>query len=289
MIAKDKSRWLWWPVRIRWVRNSTHRWHCAPRVAGRHRARARREDVRELRAGIPQGVRADVPLRRAEDLPRQAVCRSVAVTLPKDPKARKETPIFRGLFRYFPDALAEVAHVSFVGNEQHNPGEPMHWAKEKSTDEPDALLRHMLDLACEPAGHDVDGLRHAARWRGARSRSCNGRSRRSARPKRKRPTGGCSRDTRRHRPRRARSDRSPRTARASTRASSSSPGASPTPRRCSPRSALTSSSPSARSSTAVRRKAAAGLRNWRGTGPSPSAHSARARSSNTNPTIGRGK
>lgn len=89
------------------------------------------------------------------------------MTLPKDPKARKETPIFRGLFCYFPDALAEVARVSFVGNEQHNPGEPMHWAKEKSTDEPDAMLRHMLDEAAEPGGKDTDGLRHLAKvaWR----------------------------------------------------------------------------------------------------------------------------
>jgi hypothetical protein len=89
------------------------------------------------------------------------------VTLPKDPKIRKETPIFRGLFCYFPDALAEVAHVSYVGNEQHNPGEPMHWAKEKSTDEPDALLRHLLDEAADPGGKDTDGLRHLAKvaWR----------------------------------------------------------------------------------------------------------------------------
>lgn len=87
--------------------------------------------------------------------------------LPKEPKARKAIPLFRGLFQYFPDALAAVAEVSRVGNEQHSPGQPMHWAKEKSTDEPDALLRHMLDLACEPSGVDTDGLRHSAKiaWR----------------------------------------------------------------------------------------------------------------------------
>lgn len=69
----------------------------------------------------------------------------------------------RGLLDYFPDACAEVAHVSFVANEQHNPGEPMHWAKEKSTDEADALMRHLV----ERGTLDDDGLRHSAKvaWR----------------------------------------------------------------------------------------------------------------------------
>lgn len=84
--------------------------------------------------------------------------------LPKDAAERKARPIARGVLDYFPDAIAEVAHVSFVANEQHNPGEPMHWAKEKSTDEADALVRHLL----ERGGIDTDGLRHSAKvaWRG---------------------------------------------------------------------------------------------------------------------------
>ena len=85
------------------------------------------------------------------------------MTLTKDAGERKERPIARGVLDYFPDALAEVAHVSFVANEQHNPGEPMHWAKEKSTDEADALVRHLL----ERGTMDTDGLRHSAKvaWR----------------------------------------------------------------------------------------------------------------------------
>ena len=76
---------------------------------------------------------------------------------------RKSRPIARGVLDYFPDALLEVAHVSFVGNEQHNPGEPLHWAKEKSTDEADCLLRHLADRG----KLDSDGLRHSAKvaWR----------------------------------------------------------------------------------------------------------------------------
>lgn len=78
-------------------------------------------------------------------------------------KERKEYPLFSGLLKYFPDALMEVSHVSKVGNDQHNPGEPLHWAKEKSTDEPDALMRHLV----ESGTIDTDGIRHSAKvaWR----------------------------------------------------------------------------------------------------------------------------
>ena len=65
--------------------------------------------------------------------------------IPTDKQASKEVPLVRGLLDYFPDALAAVAHVSFVGNEQHNPGQPLHWAKHKSTDEADALVRHLIE------------------------------------------------------------------------------------------------------------------------------------------------
>lgn len=74
--------------------------------------------------------------------------------------------MYSGLLSYFPDALEEVARVSFVGNQQHNPGQPVHWAKEKSSDEPDALIRHMADHA-RGQRLDVDGCRHLAKvaWR----------------------------------------------------------------------------------------------------------------------------
>lgn len=70
---------------------------------------------------------------------------SMKTTLPTDSQARKEVPLASGLLDYFPAALAEVAHVSFVGNEKHNPGEPLHWAREKSTDQADAIARHLLE------------------------------------------------------------------------------------------------------------------------------------------------
>lgn len=79
---------------------------------------------------------------------------------------RKQRPVFSGVLAYFPDAIMEVAYVSFIGNEQHNPGEPLHWAKEKSQDEPDACVRHLMDTVRE-GKFDTDGTRHSAKaaWR----------------------------------------------------------------------------------------------------------------------------
>jgi hypothetical protein len=56
---------------------------------------------------------------------------------------RKEYPLISGCLDYFRDALLAVAHVSYKGNEKHNPGQPVHWARGKSTDELDALGRHI--------------------------------------------------------------------------------------------------------------------------------------------------
>ena len=67
------------------------------------------------------------------------------MTLPKDAKARKQIPLYSGLIKYFPDALAAVAKLSYEGNEQHNPGTPLHWDRSKSGDELDALMRHLVE------------------------------------------------------------------------------------------------------------------------------------------------
>lgn len=79
---------------------------------------------------------------------------------------RKDAPIFTGVLLYFPLALAEVARVSKRGNDQHNPGEPLHWARNKSTDQMDTTTRHMVDHG---TGHvrDADGGYHLAKaaWR----------------------------------------------------------------------------------------------------------------------------
>jgi hypothetical protein len=83
--------------------------------------------------------------------------------LPVDAKERKSIPLARGLLDYFPDALIEVARVSQAGNEQHHAGAPLHWDKSKSTDEADALMRHLIDRG----KFDKDRQRHSAKvaWR----------------------------------------------------------------------------------------------------------------------------
>ena len=88
--------------------------------------------------------------------------------LPKDAKKRKEYPIYTGVLAYFPDALAEVAHVSFVGNQQHNPGQPLHWDRSKSQDQKDAETRHLVEpVSIGGSKFDSDGVRHSAKkaWR----------------------------------------------------------------------------------------------------------------------------
>lgn len=57
---------------------------------------------------------------------------------------RKMMPMVRGLLDYFPDALADVAFGSFVGNEKHNPGEELHHARGKSMDHADCIMRHLV-------------------------------------------------------------------------------------------------------------------------------------------------
>lgn len=84
-------------------------------------------------------------------------------SLPTDATARKATPLAEGVLWYFPNALAAVAAVSKAGNDQHNPGQPMHHARGKSTDHADCLIRHLIDAGTI----DTDGQRHSAKvaWR----------------------------------------------------------------------------------------------------------------------------
>jgi hypothetical protein len=83
--------------------------------------------------------------------------------LSTDAKERKDTPVTTGVLDYFPLAIIEIARLSKAGNDQHNPGEPLHWAKEKSTDHADCIVRHLLDRGT----FDSDGQRHTTKvaWR----------------------------------------------------------------------------------------------------------------------------
>jgi hypothetical protein len=98
---------------------------------------------------------------------RCAPCMSVPAVirmgLPTEPAARKALPVCTGVLDYFPDALAAVAQCSLAGNQQHHADKPLHWDKSKSTDEPDALVRHLMTRGTL----DTDGIRHSAKvaWR----------------------------------------------------------------------------------------------------------------------------
>ncbi len=83
--------------------------------------------------------------------------------IPTNSDARKNMPICTGVLDYFPLALLEIAKVSKAGNDQHNPGQPLHWSREKSADHADCAVRHLL----ERGTFDSDGQRHTAKaaWR----------------------------------------------------------------------------------------------------------------------------
>ena len=83
--------------------------------------------------------------------------------LPTEAAERKKIPLASGVLDYFTSALIEVAKVSQAGNDQHNPGMPIHWARGKSGDHANTMLRHFV----ERGTLDTDGVRHAAKmcWR----------------------------------------------------------------------------------------------------------------------------
>lgn len=89
--------------------------------------------------------------------------RRMTASLPTEAAHRKAAPMAEGLLYYFPNALAEVARVSKAGNDQHNAGQPLHWARDKSTDHADCIIRHLVDAGTI----DTDGQRHTAKvaWR----------------------------------------------------------------------------------------------------------------------------
>lgn len=65
--------------------------------------------------------------------------------LAQDSAGRKRQPMFRGLLAYFPDALAAVSELSFLAGVKHTPGEQCVWARAKSGDELDCVVRHAAE------------------------------------------------------------------------------------------------------------------------------------------------
>jgi len=77
--------------------------------------------------------------------------------IPQEDAVRKGAPMYRGLLGYFPWALFKVAAHSFRSDRKHNPDTPEseapHWAREKSSDHPDAIVRHLAELHTDPDYH----------------------------------------------------------------------------------------------------------------------------------------
>lgn len=90
---------------------------------------------------------------------------STTPVLPEGAESRKETPVFSGFINYFALAIAAVARESKRGNDQHNPGQPLHWAREKSTDHKDCIARHLIDT--DTLDRETGEYRHKAQvaWR----------------------------------------------------------------------------------------------------------------------------
>lgn len=110
------------------------------------------------------------PLSNAEKAPEKPMTDKPAthvaqepVSLPNDAQGRLEYPMADGLLDYFPNALAEVARLSYLATQQHHPDQPMHWDRSKSTDHRNKIMRHLVDT------HTVDdkGIDHWAMvcWR----------------------------------------------------------------------------------------------------------------------------
>jgi hypothetical protein len=103
------------------------------------------------------------PAEVASPLILRPVEHELGLSLPDADAERGVFPMAHGLLDYFPNALAYVSWVSHIGNQQHNPGQLMHWAREKSTDHENKIMRHLIDRGRK----DRRGVRHSGSlaWR----------------------------------------------------------------------------------------------------------------------------
>lgn len=116
-----------------------------------------RDTVTHLEDGAGKKTSVPLPLVGPGGAPTRATI------LPTAAAERKKFPVATGFLDYFPDAVAAVANLSYVGNEQHNPGQSLRWDRAKSQDESDTMLRHFLQRGTL----DSDGVRHTVKmaWR----------------------------------------------------------------------------------------------------------------------------
>lgn len=119
-------------------------------------------------SGSRQNYTHTSPLSIPIIIPTPPTLKSDFTTTQRAALERKNTPLFSGVMMYFPKALQAIAQHSQKGNTKHNPGQPLHWAKEKSTDHADCVARHLLDIGPKWDGIDEEtGSYHAVAlaWR----------------------------------------------------------------------------------------------------------------------------
>lgn len=101
---------------------------------------AKCRDTGSCMEGLPETESPSIVPNSGSDVPVLGRTRVIDA----DSATRKTFPMAAGLLDYFPDALAEVSRVSFLGNQKHNPGEPLHHARGKSMDHADCIIRHLV-------------------------------------------------------------------------------------------------------------------------------------------------
>lgn len=115
------------------------------RIEMRRERAAREKAEGDVDGALQQVMSRDFPELKNCGLPESAV--------------RKMLPVGTLISQYFPDALLAVSAVAYVGNEKHNPGEPMHWARGKSDDHLECDARHLIDSQRSGSEWDVTTLK----------------------------------------------------------------------------------------------------------------------------------
>jgi hypothetical protein len=84
--------------------------------------------------------------RRPRPAPKaqETLAENIGLVLPVDSASRKAIPL-GAVLDYFPAALVEVAKLIKAGNDKHNPGQPLHWARGKSMDHEHCVIKHFVD------------------------------------------------------------------------------------------------------------------------------------------------
>lgn len=117
-------------------------------IDARHAARkARRQEELDLLNGVDIDPHDTV---RCPPKPAAAPARQYS--------DHKSIPLQTGCYDYFPAALREVARLSKLGNDKHNPGEPLHWSQDKSSDHADCIARHQQAVGQPDEDWLADGV-----------------------------------------------------------------------------------------------------------------------------------